>query len=264
MKDLIYLLKFKSSIKYKILYSYSLLRKIISKLIFWKFKSSYIETNKDYIIENTNWIYKIYEPSDMHAILKTNNEDELNKFFKMDWWIFIDIWWNVGKYSIIIWKQNKDNIIYTFEPNKYLFDNYLLENIKLNNSGNIYPLNVWLSDKKWIVTLYVPEWNDFGCSSIIKDRNIKSKELNIILETLDDFIINKNISIKEIKLIKIDVEWNELSVLKWWINLLKNSNNIRIIIEISDNFDEINKILSDNSFKKVFNKGVNYIYEKTI
>ena len=262
MKDFIYIFQFKSSLEYKLLYIYSLFRKIIGKILTWKFKSSYINTNKNYIIENKNWIYKIFEPSDMHAILKPHNEEELEKYFQLDWWIFLDIWWNVWKYSIMIWKQNIENKVYTFEPNPNIYKNYLLENIKLNKLNNINVFNQWLASEKWELNLNIPIWNDFWSASLIKNKQLNTKEIKVKLNTLDNFITEQKINISDIKLFKIDVEWFELNVLEWWLNFLNYLEKTRIIIEITNDYESINNLLIDSWFRQVFNSWINYVYEK--
>ncbi len=262
MKDLIYVFKFKSNFTYKVLYIYSLVRKICSKLLFNSHKSSYITTNHDYIIENEHWTYKVFEPSDMHAILKPHNEEEILKFFELNDWIFLDIWWNVWKYSIYVARQSKSNKVFTFEPNPFLYNNYLKQNIQLNNLSNINTFNQWLSEMKWKLNLHIPIWNNFGSASLLSDKESNTKEVEVEINTLDDFIQGNSIDISQINLIKIDVEWFELNVLKWSINTLKNLNWVKIIIEISEDYEEICEIFSKNWFKVLFKHWINFVYEK--
>jgi len=228
-----YLFQFKSSFIYKMWYIYSSLLKLYRLKLLWKFNFTNFPFRWDFIIENLLWKFKIYEPSDMHSVLNPNSEKELYRYFKLDWWIFLDIWTNVWKYSVYVWRQNKNNKVYSFEPNTFLFNNYLLENIKLNSLNNINLNNIWLSNQEWEFDLFVPENNFWSWS--IENHYDNWKKYTIKLEKLDDYLSKNKIDIKNIKLIKIDVEWHEYKLLKWACNTLKNVGKCRLIIEIFSN-----------------------------
>lgn len=250
LEQIKYLFKFKSSLLYKIWYTYSSFIKLLKLFLFKKFDFTNFPFKWDFVIENSIWKFKIYEPSDMHSVLNPNSEKDLLKYFQMNWWIFLDIWTNVWKYSIIVWKQSKENIIYWFEPNIYLFNNYLVKNIELNSLTNINLVNKWLSNEKWEFVLIVPENNFWSWS--IENKFKWWKEYKIELIKLDDFIFENNIKINDIKLIKIDVEWHEHKTLLWAKEVLSKLQNCRLIIEIfekSEHFKETIELIKSFWFE---------------
>ncbi len=186
----------------------------------------------------------------MHSVLNPNSEYELYKYFQLDKWIFLDVWANVWKYSVYLWKQSSEIIIHSFEPNTHLFKNYLSENIKLNSLNNVILNNYWLSDVKWTFDLYVPE-NNFWSWSIENTYDWWTKYV-IKLIKLDDYIGESNIDISEIRLIKIDVEWHEFKLIKWASKTFKKLSDCRIIIEIfsdSPKFQNTIKLINEFWFE---------------
>lgn len=95
---------------------------------------------------------------------------------------------------------------------------------------NIYPENIALSHKEETSVLVVPG-NNFGSGSIWVS-SIQGRKYNIFTKTLDNFCAEKNIPLSHIRLVKVDVEGHELSVLNWGKNFFKNLKNTRMIIEI--------------------------------
>ncbi len=108
----------------------------------------------------------------------------------------------------------------------------------------------------------------------VKDINQYYKKEKIIVKKLDDYI--EEFNIKKIDILKIDTEGYELKVLKGAINNLKKIRYIyfehhydNMIIK-NYTFKDINKILIENNFKKVFKtkmifrKSFEYIYENLL
>lgn len=215
--------------------------KLLKLLLFKKFVFTNFPLKWDYIIENSIWKFKIYEPSDMHSILNTNSEKDLLKYFQLNWWIFLDIWTNVWKYSVYVSKLSEKNIVYWFEPNTYLFENYLSKNIELNNLSNITLINSGLSNEKWEFILTVPD-NNFWSGSI-QNKVEWWKEYKVELIKLDNFIFDNSIEIGNIRLIKIDVEWHEYKTLLWSKETFSKIHNCRLIIELFEKSEYFNETL---------------------
>ena len=248
--ELLNLIKLKSSFKYKLFYILDRLINFIPFLLWKNLKSSYF-LKWNFIIKNSLGTFKILEPSDMHFILKPHYEKDLLKYFQLNWWIFLDIWTNVWKYSVHVWKQNKNNLVYSFEPNTYLYENYLSENIKLNKLKNVKLNNIWLSNKEWSFTLTVPESNFWSWSIDNKYSYWKKYKINLL--TLNNFILNNSININNIRLIKIDVEWHEYNVLLWAKEIFIKLNKCRLIIELfekSENFENTINLIKSFWFKQ--------------
>ena len=213
-KQIAYIFQFKSSILYKIGYIYSSISKLIRLVIFKKFSFSDFPFSGDFIIENSIGTFKIHEPSDMHSILNPNSEPDLLPFFQLNKGVFLDIGTNVGKYSIMIAKQNADNQVFSFEPNTIVFDNYLTKNIELNQLTNICATNKGLSNKPGTLELVFPK-DTFGSASLENNKDATNTEtISVEITTLDDFISEKAIDVAGIRLIKIDVEGHEFPVLQ--------------------------------------------------
>lgn len=128
--------------------------------------------------------------------------------------VLFDVGANVGDYT----KQllncfNNENVeIHSFEPSAYTFQT-LTENIQ---NRNVILNNVGLSDKKKEAILYYDKENSEGAS--LFDRQLDyfgiqlSKQETVKLITLDEYCAENHI--ETIDFLKMDVEGNELNVLK--------------------------------------------------
>ncbi|MFX1569958.1 MAG: FkbM family methyltransferase, partial [Promethearchaeota archaeon] len=167
--------------------------------------------------------------------------------------IFIDIGSNIGMISLAASKYvGNKGLVYSFEPEPTIY-NHFLRNIKLNSIRNIQTFNYALGSKRENLKIYYHR--DFGNATFLKYDIYKSTEKETLIEPLDDVITTKNI--KEIKMIKIDVEGWELEVLLGAKNLLKSKNAPILCLELSSTIilrdgkpsDIIDFILSSNNYK---------------
>jgi len=143
--------------------------------------------------------------------------------------IVFDVGANIGLYSLECIKTIKNVEIYAFEPAKRTFER-LKENLKdikinLNNFG--------FGEKEKVETLFYDNY-ETGLASIynrkLDYRKIYlTKKEKIKIETVDSFC-EENF-IKEIDLLKIDVEGNELNVLKGAKKMLKEKRIKKIQFE---------------------------------
>jgi FkbM family methyltransferase len=161
--------------------------------------------------------------------------------------VVFDVGANVGNYSKMILKKFDHCELYCFEPHPKNFK-LLKRNLK-NKSLNLF--NVALGEDNNKIELY--DYNDKNGSThasnnkevftkMYKKKFVKYK-VNLI--RLDDFI--KDNKIKKIDLIKIDVEGNELSVLKGSKRIINNS--IANIIQFE--FNKMN-IYTKTTFKDIY------------
>ncbi|MBP7699048.1 MAG: FkbM family methyltransferase [Saprospiraceae bacterium] len=143
----------------------------------------------------------------LDTILKSVKNDNVNIF---------DVGVNNGEYIDYFIKLNNNNTreikLYGFEPNANLFS-------KVNNKylqyKNIVLSELGLGEKTCNTTLYIPTNNDMlssGFKSHLLNQATTIIEKNIQIETVDNFCKIKNI--REILLLKVDVEGYELNVLK--------------------------------------------------
>lgn len=142
--------------------------------------------------------------------IDTYNFDTIN-FENGD--IVIDIGGNIGMISIFLAKKYPFLKIFSFEPVKQNYDNFLM-NIKLNNipDGIITVENVAITSDRRNISLYIPPVNTAASNIFDRYSNVSDfVESNIESITLDDIFEKYNI--EKCKLLKIDCEGSEYEIL---------------------------------------------------
>ena len=161
--------------------------------------------------------------------------------------VFFDIGANIGNHSCALGKYFDQ--VYSFEPFGL---NFSLLKINTSKLKNIKAFNYACGNKNSKNFLYVNDNYNLGRISSKKEPGSNSSKFEIEFINTDKFIEKKNI--KNIDLIKIDVEGDELNVLKGLDKTLKDQSPI-ILLEI--HFYKNN--LEALSLIKLLNK-LNYIY----
>jgi len=171
-----------------------------------------IRRNSDDII----FLQPFHEPLTTHKLIESIENG-----------IFIDIGAHVGRYSIIIANKldGKGRVI-AVEPERNNFV-ALLENIKLNNLENVIPINNAICDKSRRLPFYYTNVVGSGFSSLVQKWENK---VEVDAVTLDHLLDKLKIVPSEVKLVKIDVEGTEYSVLRGAKKFLKSSD-AKIIFE---------------------------------
>ena len=185
--------------------------------------------------------------------------------------ILYDIGANVGSYSIYFSKKFNATS-YVFEPS-FLNLNLIQNNLILNNlekKVKIIPNAVY--SKKGISTLFqlrrvagdaVTTFRDNKVfQSMLKSSNKKnSPSTNQILGlSIDELVAHK--IIEKPNLIKIDVDGNEIEVLKGSEKTLRSKRKITILVEIGkSNYSLVSNFLKKRMFKIVSSERNNYIWE---
>ena len=159
----------------------------------------------------------------------SNNEYDFNIDFK-EGDIVIDIGANVGMVSILLAKKFPFLKIYSFEPLKENYDNFI-KNIELNNipKGVIIAENKAVTKDGRLITMSINSANKDGSSTtdVISINSIMTKE-NSQVESITLEEIFKKYNINKLKLLKIDCEGSEYEILyNADTNLLKNIENLR-------------------------------------
>lgn len=269
LKHIFILIKYwftiKANLKYKFWYFLAFFKKIYFVMI-WKanYCYSYFPFQWDFVIENKYGKYLVNEPWDMSPIISTYFEANLvEEFLSTNKWTFIDIWANIWKYSIILWK--KWFKCFSIEPNT-LLHKYINKNIYLNNlNKNITLIPFWVDTDNKKLTLKIPWWDNYWSWSLVNDYE-NYIENNIELKHFSNLVNEYSINISDIRLIKIDVEWYEKNVINSMKEYLKEFKNTKIIIEMFDekwNVGYIKDLLLMNWF--IFQKKVawdNFIFYK--
>ena len=179
-------------------------------------------------------------------------ENNLKRYFELSEGTFIDVGSNIGKHSIVsgIKLKSKGQVL-AIEPEKKNFE-ILKKNIKINNLTNIIPINKGCFSKKATLKFYLDS-SGTGGHSLVKETPVEKKGfIKIEVDTLDNII--KENKIKDVKLIKIDVEGAEAEVLMGAEKTLKKYHP-KLIFEAWDNehFEKIKKVLDKHNyqFKKI-------------
>ena len=186
--------------------------------------------------------------------------------------VLYDIGANVGIYSLYYSKKFNSSS-YIFEPS-FLNLNLIQNNLLLNNlekKVTIIPNPVF--SKTMISKLYqlrriagdaVTTFNDSNVFNkmLRKSKANNSQSINQIMSLSIDDLIEKNI-LKKPDLIKIDVDGNELEVLKGCRKTLKNNKKMSILIEIrKETYKLVSSILKEIGFNLISKSRDNYIWEK--
>ena len=205
-------------------------------------KKEYINKNYIYTVNIDNNLFHfqdsiLSESVNMIAHELNNNEYDFNIDFK-EGDIVIDIGANVGMVSILLAKKFPFLKIYSFEPLKENYDNFI-KNIELNNipKGVITAENKAVTKDGRLITMSINRANKGGSSTtdVISVNSIMTKE-NSQVESITLEEIFKKYNINKLKLLKIDCEGSEYEIL-YNVNtdILNNIENL--IGEFHENKD---------------------------
>jgi FkbM family methyltransferase len=140
--------------------------------------------------------------------------------------IVIDVGAFIGLYSLKAAKLGA--LVIAVEPNPVSFAG-LCENIKLNNFGNIIPINIALSDHEGLGYLNIVDKRmPFSIAHI--SRADMPNVVRIKLTTLDSLI--ESLGLSRVDIMKVDVEGHELEVLKGCQNSLRKKLISKLIVEV--------------------------------
>ena len=166
------------------------------------------------------------------AFVKTGSsyEDEIitELFTPQENEVVVDVGAHVGKYTLkagnLIGSKGK---IISLEPNPETYK-ILVKNIKLNKI-NAISLQLAVSNKKGKVKFYLADYR--GKDSIIKDGS-ELGNLEVETDTLDNIL--HSLGLQKVDWIKIDVQGAEVWVLEGVQDTIKNSENLRLVVEIHE------------------------------
>lgn len=207
--------------------------KTILRIVWWKINQLFLQIPAVIEIEKGIYCYcppfssygglvvysKLPEYPEMSFMLKTLNDDDT----------FFDIGANMGMYTLLAASKIKSKTIYSFEPIPRVL-NQLRMNLNLNNLlGQVKVIEKVVSDKNGYEKFLVQDISEYSHITYHKSR--KGTILPSI--TLDSFCKKENV--KNIDLIKIDVEGAEYKVLKGMNQILKNHRVSKLIVELGGN-----------------------------
>jgi FkbM family methyltransferase len=143
----------------------------------------------------------------------------------------VDVGAHIGLYTLRVAREvgPKGKVI-AIEPDPRNFV-LLKQNIATNNLHNVIAVNVALSDDACRRLFYA--CTDPSLSSLKLQSQTKIREAKIVT-TMTLSALLKNLDIKRVDWIKVDVEGEELEVLRGGMLFLQNIKNVVIIIESSN------------------------------
>lgn len=160
----------------------------------------------------------------------------IKSYLKKDM-IVLDVGANIGYFTLLFSRLTGPNgKVIAFEPSDYAFD-LLQKNTSINDIKNVELIKKAVSNTSGKISFNEgPEGFDVYSSTQEithpSAQKVKFLSKNIEAITLDDFLSERGI--KNVDLIKIDVEGAEYNVLKGMSNFLKSSRDMTILFEWTD------------------------------
>lgn len=152
---------------------------------------------------------------------------------------FIDVGACIGDYSFFASSIITEGHIYAFEPYKKSIEMFE-ENIRLNNLKNISIFKGVASDKNGYEYLRIEKESEVNH---IVNKKSRHNEIRVRSITLDTFIAENNI--KQVSILKIDVEGSEMKVLIGAEKSIQDKKIKKILIELNKN----NQFFGTNNHK---------------
>jgi FkbM family methyltransferase len=148
--------------------------------------------------------------------------------------VILDIGSNIGTYVVPLAKEFPGVEFYSFEPQRIVFYQ-LCSNIILNGLENVHATNKGLSDTPAQIEVITPDYmvernvGAFSLDAGVHENNnqcsTQGRSEKIQIDRLDDY------GFKDVRLIKIDVEGLEMSVIKGGLETIKANDYPPIIFE---------------------------------
>lgn len=167
--------------------------------------------------------------------------------------IFVDIGAHTGTYSISLSSYCKD--VYSFEPQKMTYY-ALCGSVALSRKTNITCIQYGLGSLEQVGKQILKIISDDGGGSTLSSVSTPILREEIIeVKTLDDF------ELENIGFIKMDVEENELNVLKGSLKTLKKNNYPTILFESNFENKSLFDFIKEIGYKEIISiRGYNNMY----
>jgi len=210
----------------------------------------FLNNSKTYILPHVNIEYYM-----KHGLFESNLIDWSRQFCNKEK-IFLDIGAHSGTYSICLADSCKH--VYSFEPQKMTYYS-LCGSVALSNINNITCINFGLGSAEQIgtQTLNIVSNDGGGSSLFVNNTNVLTTE-KIQINTLD------SLNLENVGFIKMDVEENELFVLKGALITLKRSNYPTILFESNNSNEELFCFLKNLNYKIIQISGCSNMFLATM
>jgi FkbM family methyltransferase len=191
-------------------------------------------------------------------------KDIIERFSPKDGDTVVDIGTHIGRYTLISSKRvGQNGKVVAIEANPAVF-NMLNKNIKLNHLTNVKSLNYAVFSKETKIKLFVPgNESEFTIYNTVMTNRVgkdEQKYVEVDGNTLDNILKQNQINPEDVNWVKIDVEGAEYEVLKGATNVLSESKDISLLIEIhnlsngTNYYGPIIELLHSFNFKIEFEK----------
>ena len=210
----------------------------------------FLNNSKTYILPHVNIEYYM-----KHGLFESNLIDWSRQFCNKEK-IFLDIGAHSVTYSICLADSCKQ--VCSFEPQKMTYYS-LCGSVALSNINNITCINFGLGSPEQIgtQTLNIVSNDGGGSSLFVNNTNVLTTE-KIQINTLD------SLNLENIGFIKMDVEENELFVLKGALITLKRSNYPTILFESNNSNEELFCFLKNLNYKIIQISGCSNMFLATM
>ena len=190
----------------------------------------------------------INECLEQHGYWEKPTMDVCRDYLKNNSYI-IEVGAHIGSHTVILSELCKDGIIYSFEPQKLIFQ-LLNANLLLNTCENVYTYMEAASDEnkiEYIGEVDYKNLNGFN-SGNFSLKNLKEHEGYPIHTIQLDVKFSK---IKKLDLIKIDAEGHEVPILKGAKELIKKFKPLILTEFDYKNKQEIIDLLPEYNFEDI-------------
>lgn len=170
--------------------------------------------------------------------------------------IFFDIGANVGAYSLVASKMGQRVKVFSFEPSFSTYKTLVTNIIENSLETSIVPLPIALSQRTSLVDINFSSTESGAAEHAV--GNIKNmygenfqpvSSIKTLTYSLDDFLTHFSVPVPNF--VKIDVDGNELEILKGAKLVLKNEKLRSLLVEVKETSDferEITKMLATFGF----------------
>lgn len=165
----------------------------------------------------------------------------------------VDIGANIGETALSFAKSvGSSGRVFAFEPNPEIFSE-LKVNCSLNSNLNVQCENVALGAAGAMVSMVQMEERNPGTMTIAHEVDgQRASVCNVTVSTLDDYL--SAIGLKNIDLIKIDVEGYETFVLYGAVNIINECHPV-LIVEICDAHQKVHGKSARSLFEQICSLG---------
>ncbi len=194
-------------------------------ILWWK-KNNIFKLWKQKIIVSSVW--------DIGTTISSLSDEYFDLYTVIEWDvdIIVDVGSNIWQFTNAVHFWYPKASIHSFEPDPQIY------NILTRNTSTIDMIiryNLALAETEGVLRFYI--WDISVMSSLIQTNSIQRyiEVKTWILDTIMKDILS-------IDILKIDVEWAELMVLKWWVEVLKKSRYLLIEMSFKRNTDGIKNL----------------------